>query len=255
MRRRSARTAPGERPGVHIGTCGWHYAHWRGRFYPADLPASRWLAWYAQRLRTVEIDSTFYRLPDPAVFAGWREAAPAGFRFAVKAPRSITHRRKLRGCDATVRDFLERIGLLAPALGPVLFQLPPRWHRNTGRLAAFLDALPPDARYAFEFRDPTWHHPEVYTLLTRARAAFCIYDLAGFHSPKIATTDFVYLRLHGPRRAYGGSYTASALRAIADELRAWQRDGKEVYVFFDNDEAGYAARNAALLADLLEPMR
>lgn len=240
---------------IHVGTCGWHYAHWRGRFYPDRLPASQWLAWYAQRLPAVEINATFYRVPQPDTFAAWRRAVPPGFRFALKAPRSITHRRRLRGCEEILSEFLARIRLLGPALGPVLFQLPPRWHRNSARLAAFLPLLPRDVRFAFEFRDPSWHDAEVYALLRAVRSAFCIYDLAGFHSPDVVTADMVYLRLHGPRRAYGGCYRAPALRTLAGQLRAWRRRGNEVYVFFDNDEAAYAARNAILLNDLLRAAR
>ncbi len=249
---RNNAAAAARRKTIRVGTCGWHYAHWRGRFYPATLPAREWLAWYAQRFRAVEIDSTFYRVPEAAVFALWRASVPHEFRFAVKAPRAITHRRKLRDCEEPLQAFMERAAVLGPTLGPILFQLPPRWRRNAARLAAFLELLPASARYVFEFRDPSWHHREIYALLRKARVAFCIYHLAGFRSPDVATTDYVYLRLHGPRGAYGGSYRLPALRALADAVHGWQGRGKGVYVFFDNDEAAYAARDAARLARLLE---
>lgn len=238
-----------------IGTSGWHYAHWRGPVYPERLPSARWLAFYAQRFRTVEINNTFYRLPAETTLEAWRKAVPPGFCFAVKASRLITHMKKLTDADATVPGFLARVERIGPALGPILFQLPPRWDCNPDRLAAFLAVLPPRRRYAFELRDARWHTQKVYRLLERAGAAFCAYDLAGFQSPVVVTTDFAYVRLHGPDGAYQGSYTRAALRAWARRIREEWKSLAAVYVYFDNDEAGYAVHNAATLRELVEGRR
>ena len=238
-------------PTYYIGTSGWHYRHWQGPFYPADLPADRWLGFYARHFDTVEINASFYRLPTRAAVRSWRAATPAGFRFALKASRFITHMKKLRAPRASLRAFLGVARALGGQCGPLLFQLPPRWACNAGRLAAFLDVLPRGHECAFELRDPSWHRPQVYALLRRNNAAFCIYQLAGFESPHIVTADFAYVRLHGPTaQAYGGSYSQHALAAWAEEIRSWRRL-KRVYVYFDNDEAGYAVRNAATLRRLL----
>jgi uncharacterized protein YecE (DUF72 family) len=238
-------------PIVHIGTSGWHYPHWQGRFYPSALPASAWLGYYARQFDSVEINVSFYRLPSLAAARAWREQTPPGFRFALKASRYITHMKKLRAPHRSLRAFLAVARALGPKCGPLLFQLPPRWRCNPSRLAAFLRALPKNRACAFEFRDPSWHTPEVYALLRRHNAAFCIYELAGFESPHVLTADITYVRLHGPAAyAYGGSYPDAALAAWAGEIRSWQKL-KHVYVFFDNDEAGYAVRNALTLQALL----
>lgn len=237
---------------IYIGTSGWHYDHWRGPFYPADLPPRRFLAYYQQFLPAVEVNNSFYRLPSAAAVTAWRESAPAGFRFAVKASRLITHLKRLQGTEQAVSTFLERLSLLGPTLGPILFQLPPRFHFQPARLATFLASLPAAYRYAMEMRDPSWLVPEAYALLARYRVAFCIYEIAGFLSPLEVTTDLVYIRLHGPGGAYQGSYRNAALQQWAEHCRAWQAQGREVYCFFDNDEAGYAVRNALTLQQYLQ---
>jgi len=235
----------------YIGTSGWHYPHWRGRYYPAALLPAGWLGHYAREFGTVEINASFYRLPSVSAVRSWVRDTPDGFVFALKASRFITHMKKLRAPRASTRALLRVTRVLGTKCGPILFQLPPRWRCDLKRLAAFLKALPQDREYAFEFRDPTWHTPEVYALLRRHQAAFCIYDLAGFESPHVLTADFAYLRLHGPSSwAYGGSYSDAALAAWAEELRRWRRL-QRVYVYFDNDQAAYAVRNALTLKSLL----
>lgn len=238
---------------IRIGTSGWHYAHWRGAFYPEALPTAEWLGYYLRTFDTVEVNHSFYRLPAESTLAGWRDAVPAGFVFAAKASRYLTHMKKLLDPQSALDTFLPRLEVLGPRLGPLLFQLPPRWRRNVPRLAGFLEALPATHRYAFEFRDPSWHHPEVYALLERHGMAFCAYDLAGFQSPLALTADFAYVRLHGPSAsAYQGSYDREQLVAWAERVRAWQRDLQAVYVYFDNDAEGYAAANARELKLLLQ---
>ncbi len=237
--------------GVVVGTSGWSYPHWAGPFYPRDLPEPEWLAYYADRFRSVEINNTFYRLPSVETLQQWRETVPAGFGFAIKASRYITHMKKLKDPEATVPGFLERLDTLGPALGPILFQLPPRWHANADRLRYFLAALPGGYRYVFEFRDPSWFRDDIRALLEDSDSAFCIHELAGERSPLTVTADPVYIRLHGPDGPYQGSYDERALRDWARTLRGWAGAGHDVRCYFDNDEAGYAAANAARLSELL----
>lgn len=239
----------------YIGTSGWHYPHWQGRFYPQGLAPAAWLDYYSRQFATVEINSSFYRLPSRAAVRAWKMATPAGFTFAIKASRYITHMKKLRAPRTSLRAFLAVTQALGNKCGPLLFQLPPRWRCNPERLAAFLKALPRNRECAFELRDPSWYKPEVYALLRRYNAAFCIYELAGFESPQVITADFAYIRLHGPATyAYGGCYTDSALEAWAERIRGWKKL-RRAYVYFDNDEAGYAVRNALALRALLEGRR
>jgi uncharacterized protein YecE (DUF72 family) len=236
---------------VHIGTSGWHYGHWRGPFYPKDLADAEFLKFYQQKFHTVEINNSFYRLPTEKALIDWREKVPAGFIFAVKGSRYITHMKKLKDPEKTLAAFLERVPLLEDRLGPILFQLPPHWHFNGGRLREFLTALPRKYRYALELRDPTWLNQEAYGLLEEHGAAFCIYELAGRVSPREVTADFVYIRLHGPGGAYQGRYDKQTLAGWAGAISTWTEQGKAVYCYFDNDEAGYAALNALELQEML----
>ena len=234
---------------VYVGTSGWVYAHWRGRFYPAELDESAWLGHYAAHFASVEVNRSFYRLPSRAQFAAWREQTPAGFVFSVKASRYITHMKKLREPETTLPPLLTAVSGLAEKRGPLLFQLPPRWRPDVGRLHAFLAALPGDVRAVFELRDPTWHGDDILGLLARHNAAFCIYDLAGFVSPRAVTADFVYLRLHGPGAAYCGRYGPSALAGWADWLS--RQTVVAAYVYFDNDQEAHAVQDALELRDML----
>jgi uncharacterized protein YecE (DUF72 family) len=235
---------------AYIGTSGWNYPHWRGPFYPSDLPVARWLDFYIERFPTVEINNSFYHLPEKKTFRGWAGRAPRGFKFAVKANRYITHMKKLKDPQAPLRKLLDHAGELKARLGPILFQLPPRWKRNPERLTSFLEALPGRYRYAFEFRDQSWWDDEVLEILEAHGAAFCIFELAGVRSPKDVTADFVYIRLHGPGAAYQGQYDSSALSGWAGAFHTWRDQGLDVYCYFDNDENGYAALDAARLLDM-----
>jgi uncharacterized protein YecE (DUF72 family) len=232
---------------IHIGTSGWHYAHWQDSFYPADLPAEEWLAFYARRFATVEVNNTFYQLPEPGTLDQWRDTVPAGFQFAVKASRYITHLKKLKDPHQPVGHFLELVQGLQNRLGPVLFQLPPNWHLNLERLHSFLQVLPSGGTYAFEFRDPSWFDARVYDLLAEFGVAFCIHDMAGRPSPKTVTAGTVYIRLHGPGGQYQGSYDHQALAGWAGALTTWWRQGHEIYCYFNNDQQGYAPANALAL--------
>lgn len=237
---------------IHIGTSGWHYRHWRGIFYPDRLKTREWLAYYAEHFDCVEVNSTFYRMPEREVIAGWRDSVPSEFVFAVKAPRRITHFKKLKNCGGELNDFFGRLEAFGNSLGPVLFQLPPRWRCNTRRLEHFLDELPPNQRLVFEFRDPTWHNDEVYALLASRSVAFCIFDGGGTTTPMIAEGDLVYIRLHGPGTAHTGTYRAPGLRNWVDRAQGWNRASKDVFLFFDNDERGYAIKNGARAIGLLQ---
>lgn len=238
---------------IHIGTSGWSYEHWLGPFYPPELGSGGRLAYYAERFTTVEINTSFYHLPSEKSLQGWRATVGEDFVFAVKASRYITHMKKLKEPETTLPPFLERIAALGPGrLGPILFQLPPKWRCNPDRLQRFLAYLPKAHRYAFEFRHPSWFGEEINELLARAGAAFCIYQIAGQLSPQTVTGDLVYIRLHGPDGAYQGSYPRETLVAWAAAVTGWAKEGKEVFCYFDNDQLGYAAENAAQLRDLIE---
>jgi len=236
---------------IHIGTSGWHYGHWRGSFYPDDLSADRFLSYYAGRFPTVEINNSFYQLPSESTLGKWRDAVPRGFVFAVKGSRFITHLKKLKDPARSLAPFLERVAVLGEKLGPILFQLPPRWGFNPARLAEFLAALPGAYRYTLELRDRSWINDEALGLLARQGAAFCIYELAGYLSPLEVTADFVYIRLHGPGGPYQGQYADETLAGWARAIVAWSRKGREVFCYFDNDEAGYAAKDAGRLQKLV----
>jgi len=238
---------------IRIGTSGWSYDHWEGPFYPEDLSSNERLDYYKGRFSTVEINNSFYHLPQAQTLAQWRDAVPDDFVFTAKASRYITHMKKLKDPRASVPNFLERIEALGDRLGPLLFQLPPRWRVNTQRLETFLEGIDERFRYAFEFRDTSWFTDDVCEILSRYGAAFCIFDLDGELSPLNVTTDFVYIRLHGPDGPYQGSYDDEQLAGWADQLIAWSREGRDIYVYFDNDEHGFAALNAARLQELCAP--
>jgi uncharacterized protein YecE (DUF72 family) len=232
---------------VRIGTSGWHYKHWLGAFYPPGLPVSRMLAWYCERFDTVEINNTFYKLPAAGAVECWRDATPPGFVFAAKGSRFLTHMKKFKDAGTGLERFLERVELLQGKLGPILFQLPPHWGPDPGRLAEFLALLPAAHRYAFEFRNPGWFLPEILGLLERHRAACCAFDLGGYRSPVEVTADFAYVRLHGPGDRYQGTYSEPQLGEWARRIAEWRKRLKAIYVYFDNDQAGYAAADAAAL--------
>ncbi len=238
---------------IHIGTSGWNYDHWQGTFYPEDRDSRQsLLQFYAEHFRTVEVNNSFYQLPTVATFHTWYDSTPDDFLFAVKASRYITHMKKLKDPEEHVQKFLQRVETLDDKLGPVLFQLPPRWHLNLDRLTAFLDVLPQNFRYTFEFRDHTWFDSNVYDLLQERGAAWCIYDLKGELSPKEVTSDFVYVRLHGPQeQAYTGKYSKESLSGWAGAFSSWKTQGKKIFCYFDNDEQGFAPHNALELQDML----
>ena len=236
-----------------VGTSGWSYDHWTPELYPPGLPARDRLARYTQEFATAELNSSFYRWPAPATFRGWRDRLPEGFRLSVKAPRGLTHGRKLYGPET----WLERIEAgwheLDGKRAVLLVQLPPAQARDDARLGYFLAQVPGWLRVAVEFRHPSWHCEQVFALLAAHRAAYCVMSGAGLPCVLRATTDFVYLRLHGPDHdhLYGGSYSETDLRWWAARIREWEQAGQDVFAYFNNDGAANAVRNARTLRSLL----
>jgi len=237
---------------TRIGCSGWQYRHWRGDFYPADVPATKWFEHYASVFDTVEINNSFYRLPERATFASWARRVPRAFEFAVKASRFLTHMKKLKDPDEPLDRLFSRMRALGTHLGPVLYQLPPGWKRDTGRLSAFLDALPRDARHVIEFREASWYSPEVFQLMERRAVALCLHDMPGSATDRERVGPFVYVRFHGSGAKYGGAYSRQRLRGWASWLRARRDERCDVYAYFNNDIGGHAPRDALALRALLE---
>lgn len=236
-----------------VGTSGWSYASWKGLFYPRGLKQGDWLRHYAAHLGAVELNATFYRPPRADVVQGWHDKTPGEFLFAVKAWRAVTHFNRLSDGAGRLDTFFERIAALGEKAGPVLFQLPPRFPADVARLGDFLALLPAGRRYAFEFRDASWHADAIYDVLAQANAAFVPFELGRQRGPRIATADFVYVRLHGRKARYKGNYGKNALTDWATWLGEMMDAGRDAYVFFDNtDEADYAIRNAVDLAAMLD---
>ena len=237
---------------IRIGTSGYHYKHWLGRYYPAGTRANQMLALYQRDFDTVELNNTFYQLPNETTFDAWRDNTPRDFLYAVKGSRFITHMIKLKDAQRGLTNFMPRAERLGRKLGPILWQLPPGWKVNLERLEEFLSILPPEHRYTFELRNETWMTDEVLELLKKHNAAFCIYELAGYHSPIEITADWTYIRLHGPTAfKYQGSYSDKQMEQWAERIRGWSRKMKAIYVYFDNDDRAYAVDNALTLKKML----
>ena len=238
---------------IRIGCSGWNYAHWRQRIYPKGLPQKRWLEYYARLFDTVELNTTFYRLPDVSAVEGWVAHTPPDFLFAVKASRYLTHIRRLTDLEGGIRRFHERIEPLRRSgkLGPVLWQLPPTFKRNDERLASALQALP-EGRHCFEFREPSWYVEDVYELLRGHEAALVIPD-----SPKYPfralelTADWTFVRFHHGSRGRRGNYSESELEERAVWIAGWRDRGIDVYAYFNNDWEGFAVKNGLKLKALL----
>ena len=210
---------------TYIGTSGWHYDHWKGPFYPSGLPKDAFLDYYADHFGSAEINNSFYRLPEKKTLLRWREAVSEDFVFSVKASRYLTHMKKLKDPRESLERLLDRVSVLEDKLGPILFQLPPRWGSNPERLGGLLGILPEGQRYAFEFRDPSWFDKENYELLRNARTSLCVYDLDGKTSPKEITADFAYVRLHGPDGPYRDGTVRSGLQGGPTPSQPGRRRG------------------------------
>jgi uncharacterized protein YecE (DUF72 family) len=237
----------GTSPSIRIGCSGWNYRHWRGVFYPDELRVKDWFAYYADRFDTVEINNSFYRLPKAETFDSWREQAPTGFCYAVKANRFITQAKKLKDCEEPLANMIAPTRHLKQALGPVLFQLPPTLHLDLDRLEAFLRLLPTDLTHVFEFRDASWYITDTRALLDRYGAGFVAHDFPGKASPRWAAGKVAYVRFHGGVGKYYGRYPEAVLLGWRDWMRRQIDDGRPVWVYFNNDGGGAAIEDAQAL--------
>ncbi len=240
-----------------VGCSGWSYSDWRGVVYPEHLHPNQWFDHYATLFDTVELNTTFYRLPSVRAVEGWAAAAPPDFVFACKIGAYGTHRKKLRDPGSWLPNHLDRVARLGAALGPNLVQLPPMWRRNAARLDDLLSIAPTTMRWAVEVRDRSWLHDEVYEVLQRHNAALCIHDLLPDH-PFLLTTNWTYVRFHGPRatsQPYHGRYGSRRLRPWASRLAQELAAGHDAYCYFNNDHHGHAVADAGLLRSAITELR
>jgi uncharacterized protein YecE (DUF72 family) len=238
-----------------VGTSGWQYRHWRGDFYPQKLPQREWFNHYASVFSTVELNNSFYRQPSDAAWERWREKAPEGFRFAVKANRFITHIKRFADPEQPIERFVKGATKLGPHLGPALFQAPPSFHKNeenARRLEAFFEELPNDLPSVIEFRHKSWYTQATLKLLQRRGIAFCIHDMSKSASPVAVTSSIAYLRFHGSGARYGGHYPDDQLREWAARIKQLSGDVDSAWVYFNNDIGGHAPRNAQRLREMVE---
>ena len=231
---------------ILIGTSGYNYPEWRGSFYPEKFPTGKMLPYYAERFGTVEVNYTFYRMPNAKTIAGWHRDTPAAFRFALKAPQRITHFARLRDVGDPLRYFLETARGLDDKLGPILFQLPPNFARDLGRLVELLDQLPSDLRFAFEFRHASWLADDVYERLRAANAALCVADSGDATTPLVATADWAYLRLRD--EGYRPSDIEQWGRTVTDRAAIW----RDAFVYFKHEESGTGPAFARALIDAID---
>ena len=227
------------------------YKHWRGLFYPEELPQKRWFERYSEEFDTVEINASFYRLPLPSTFDGWREKAPPAFRYALKANRFLTHMKKLVGCDEDIDRFIDLARRLGPAVGPILYQLPPSLHKDVPRLEAFLARLPPDLEHVVEFRHKSWYDEGVLGLLDGRGAGFVAHDMKGLVSPRWASGRTAYVRFHGAGGKYWGRYPDDSLLEWTDWILDQSRQGRSVWCYFNNDVQGHAIEDARTLKSMV----
>jgi uncharacterized protein YecE (DUF72 family) len=232
---------------IRIGTSGWYYDHWKELFYPADLPKNKWFEHYAQQFDTVEINNTFYHLPQEKSIQRWHNIAPKGFLYAVKANRYITHIKKLKDTSEPLERFFDRINLLKGSLGPILYQLPPSLHQNQDLLKNFIKLLPKKRTAVFEFRHSSWYSDDTFNLLRKLKAGFCIHDLSGKESPREVTSDTIYVRFHGTTGKYAGGYSKSTLQSWTKWLKDQSKNARGIYVYFNNDVHAHAIKNAKQL--------
>jgi uncharacterized protein YecE (DUF72 family) len=238
---------------THIGTSGWSYEHWTGVLYPSGTTPYQRLGYYLARFNTVELNSSYYRWPSTAAFRSWRRRLPEGFRFAIKAPRTLTHQRCLYAPEEGLAQIENGLISLRERCGPLLVQLPPTLPCDYARLAYFLEKVPYGRQVALEFRHPSWHTERIFELLEKHHAAYCVMSGARLPCVLRATAPFVYIRLHGPdpNHLYAGSYSEDSLRWWAARISEWEAMGKSVFAYFNNDGEGNAVCNALRLKELL----
>ncbi len=236
---------------LRVGTSGWQYKHWKGRFYPADLPTSEWLSYYTRHFDTVELNNPFYRQPERKTFEKWRRAVPDEFLFSVKLNRFITHLKRLNIEANSVERSYGTLAGLGPKAAVVLVQLPPRMKFDEERAGRFFKLVAPRRRrHAIEPRDASWFTDDALAFLRRRNIALVIGDTPRWPTHVAVTADFVYLRFHGPERLYASNYSDDVLREWAQRIRAWRGEGRDVFAYFNNDEQGFAVKNALRLREL-----
>ena len=236
-----------------VGTSGFYYKHWYGGFYPEGLKKENLLSFFTKHFNTVELNNTFYRLPQQKTVEAWYHNTPPGFIFAVKASRFITHIKRLKDLDHSLEVFLSRASILKEKLGPLLYQLPPSMNKDSKRLAGFLKKLPLNIKNVIEFRNPGWLDEEIFDILKQHNVAHCIVSMPDFPVKKEITADFVYIRMHGGEVLYGSDYSTKELKAWAEDIRKFLKKGLDVYVYFNNDASAYAVKNALALRKLVDP--
>jgi uncharacterized protein YecE (DUF72 family) len=231
---------------ILVGTSGYNYPEWKGTFYPEVMPPARMLPYYAERFPTVEINYTFYRMPNERIVTGWSQATPAGFRITLKAPRRITHDARLRDCQPALQQFLDVASTLGPRLGALLFQLPPNLKQDIALLDAFLASLPHGVPAAFEFRHASWFTDTVVARLASSRIALCVADSERLTTPVHVTADLAYFRLRDE------GYGPDDIARWADIIAAQAASCRDVFVYFKHEESGkgpaFARQLMALLA-------
>ncbi len=242
-----------------VGTSGWSYKHWKGVFYPQELSQSKWLKYYSQHFDTVEINNSFYRLPEKETFVAWRKATPPNFIFAVKANRFITHMKKLSQPDLSLSKFFDNSSGLNKKLGPILFQLPPFWNLNLKRFKEFVAALKRQKiikgmRITLEIRNATWLSEDVYYILKNANISLCFSDWTNLKVEGPVTADFVFIRRHGSSVLYASEYSDEELIKDAKRIRDWLKKGIDVYIYFNNDAYGWATKNARTLLEMIRAL-
>lgn len=241
---------------IYIGTSGYLYKHWgKGVFYPEGLSERNWLEFYARHFKSVELNVTFYRLPSKSTFQGWRERTPPDFIFAIKGSRFITHIKRLQNVEDSLKIFFDRAESLEKKLSIVLWQFPPKFKMDMGRLRAFLKCLGKYrySRHAFEFRNDSWFCTEVFQALKDMDISFCLADWPKLRVKIPDTASFVYLRRHGIEgELYSGCYSQAQLKEDAMKIENWQSQGKDIYIYFNNDAHGWAAKNALTLSRMLK---
>jgi uncharacterized protein YecE (DUF72 family) len=237
---------------VLIGTSGWHYDSWRGPFFPKGLPIKNQLQYYASQFSTTELNGVFYRTPTPEAVKSWRDQTGNDFVFAWKASKFITHWKRLSQNSVSSLELLEhRLSLLGDKAGPILFQLPPNFAADAERLESFLKLLSKKRRYSFEFRHPSWYAPRILKLLSGRNISLCLSDHHDAPAPWKRTADFVYVRGHGPGGRYKGHYRKDVLAGWTKRIKSWNRQGCDVFVYFDNDQKSAAPADAMQLERLM----
>lgn len=257
-RSEAGRESMPKRPGLYIGTSGWNYFDWKGRFYPESLKPAEYLLYFSRHFPTTEVNYSFYHLPKITTYEKWVTQVPDSFVFALKASRTISHIQRLKDVEGSWTRFLENAAALGGKLGPVLVQLPPSLKADPGRLEHFLSLRPGAVeagrvRLAFEFRHSSWFEDKTFEILAEHEACLVIAHSQRYaRAPMELTAPFVYLRFHGPRELFGSEYSREQLSEWAGRIRKWLEGGRSVYAYFNNDFHGYATANARLLTSLLE---